>query len=186
MQKERWMGEENKSWWTRLKGSCRLVPEPAQPLYSCRKRPGLLAFGLGVEHRAGDLHSQIGGSRRMSLGKSLHVPGSLTQAGDGAGINGRKRVVWESCGKAGPWSAVISVVSRLSNAFILVGSVWLNNKLQAGGECALWFPAIRGNNFLLQSFRRHIPGCQTLGSWCLDVYLVLAFFAWWWKGTQGH
>lgn len=92
MQKERWMGEENKSWWTRLKGSCRLVPEPAQPLYSCRKRPGLLAFGLGVEHRAGDLHSQIGGSRRMSLGKSLHVPGSLTQAGDGAGINGRKRV----------------------------------------------------------------------------------------------
>lgn len=32
MEKGRWMDEENKSWWTRLKGSCRIVPEPAQSL----------------------------------------------------------------------------------------------------------------------------------------------------------
>lgn len=34
---------------------------------------------------------------------------------------------------------------KTSKAFVLMGHFWLNNKLQANGECTLLFPAVRGD-----------------------------------------
>lgn len=54
MEKGRWMDEENKSWWMKLKGSCKIVPEPAQSLITlagsdqvCQR----LVWGLSTKQR---------------------------------------------------------------------------------------------------------------------------------------
>lgn len=134
MEEGRRMDEEKKSWWSRLKGSCRLVPEPDQSLVTlagselqlfhptvrgaarwdcfvaCRLRWARFVSvqfrGRAQSRAVEDLHSQIGGSRRMSLGKSLHVLVSLTQAEDGCDQREEMCLMWKSYEKADHWYAV--------------------------------------------------------------------------------